>query len=166
MKNKMIKQLITALVIFMFSIISYGQQFTNFSNVENLFKLPKNKVEEILIKEYGYRLKSKDLKSGIITYTKENSVYNFTVNIKFNGDHLKMIGWDDTINSGQIMVNDIGNDSSYTIDESKTDDYFGVYNLKSPDKNLVVIIFKTLPNTQKGMIAFSLSKAISNKKKN
>lgn len=159
----MIKQLITALVIFMLSITSYGQVFSNFSNVEDLFMLPKNKVEEILIKEYGYRLKSKDIKSGIITYTKQNSVYNFAVNVKFNGDQLKMIGWDDTINSGQFMVNDIGNNSSYKIDESKTDDSFGVYNLKSQDKNLVVIIFKTLPNTQKGMIAFTLSKVISKK---
>ncbi|MBC7476270.1 MAG: hypothetical protein H7263_18445 [Candidatus Sericytochromatia bacterium] len=161
----MIKQLITALVIFMLSISSYGQAFSNFSNVEDLFTLPKNKVEEILIKEYGYRLKSKDIKSGIITYTKQNSVYNFAVNVKFNGDHLKMIGWDDTINSGQFMVNDIGNNSSYKIDESKTDDSFGVYNLKSQDKNLVVIIFKTLPNTQKGIIAFTLSKIVSNKKR-
>jgi hypothetical protein len=163
MKPKMIRPLITALVIFMLSINSYGQQFSNFSNVEEFFSLPKNKVEEILTKEYGYRLKSKDIKSGMITYTKQNSVYNLTVNVKFSGEHLKMIGWDDAINSGQFMVNDIGNDSSYKIDESKTDESFGVYNLKSQDKNLVVIIFKTLPNTQKGMITFTLSKVISKK---
>ena len=62
-------------VVILFSSICYGQEFSNFRTVEDLFTLPKNKVEEILTKENGYRLKEKDLKSGIITYTKQNSIY-------------------------------------------------------------------------------------------
>ncbi|WP_293890864.1 hypothetical protein [Flavobacterium sp.] len=152
-------------IVILFSTICYGQEFSNFSNVEDFFNLQKNKVEEILIKENGYKLKSKDLKSGILTYTKQNSVYTFVVNLKFKGDQLRMIGWNDMINRSLFIVNDIGNDVSYRIDETKTNDYLGVFTSKSIEKGFVVSIFKTQPNLQKGMISFTLSNVGSSKTK-
>lgn len=152
-------------IVILFSTICYGQEFSNFSNVEDFFNLQKNKVEEILIKENGYKLKSKDLKSGILTYTKQNSVYTFVVNLKFKGDQLRMIGWNDMINRSLFIVNDIGNDVSYKIDETKTNDYLGVFTSKSIEKGFVVSIFKTQPNLQKGMISFTLSNVGSSKTK-
>ena len=59
------------LVIFLFFNSINGQNFSRFSNVEELFNLTKNEVENKIVNENGYRLKSKD-KSGILTYTNVN----------------------------------------------------------------------------------------------
>ncbi|CAM3918522.1 hypothetical protein FLBR109950_08530 [Flavobacterium branchiophilum] len=163
MKTK-IKLLQTLLVVVLLSNISYGQEFSNFSNVEEFFKLTKKEVENKIVNENGYRLKSKD-KDGTITYIKKNSVYTFAVNLVFKGDKLKIIGWNDVINRGQFIVSDIGNDVSYKIDETKTNDYLGVFTSKSIEKGFVVSIFKTQPNLQKGMISFTLSNVGSSKTK-
>lgn len=145
------------LVIFLFFNSIKGQNFSRFSNVEELFNLTKNEVENKIVNENGYRLKSKD-KSGILTYTKKNSVYTFAVNLLFKGDKLKMIGWDDTLMSGKYIVEDIGNDSCYKIDEKKTNDYLGIFTNVCKDKGFQVLISKTIPNLNKGMIGFTLTK--------
>ncbi|OWP82864.1 hypothetical protein BWK59_13625, partial [Flavobacterium davisii] len=110
----------------------------------------------------GYKLKNKDSKSGVFTYTKQNSYYTFTVNLKFKGESLKMISWNDIINRGQFIVNDIGNDICYTIDEVKTNDSVGIFTSKCLEKQLEVTIYRTQPNIKKGMISFTIMK-ITNK---
>lgn len=132
----------------------YSQNFGNFSNVENLFSLSKQEVEKE-IKNSGYQFKDKD-KSGFTTYIKRVPGYTFAVNVLFKGDKLRIFGWDDRIIGGKFIVDDIGYDSSYKIDESKTDDYLGVFVTKSIDKDLEVNIYKTRYNLQKGMMSFSI----------
>ncbi|WP_379962982.1 hypothetical protein [Epilithonimonas sp. UC225_85] len=154
-----VKILITILILkvgFLFS-----QEFGNFSNIENFFNLTKQEVE-FKIKDSGYQFKSKD-KSGNNTYVKKNSTYTFVVTTIFKGNQLKYFSWNDTVMRGQFIVSDIGYNPSYKIDESKTNDYIGVYTSVSAEKDLQINIFKTQPNLQKGMIAFSLMK-IGNKK--
>lgn len=139
----------------------YSQNFGNFSNVENLFSLSKQEVEKE-IKNSGYQFKDKD-KSGFITYIKRVPGYTFAVNVLFKGDKLHIFGWDDRVIGGKFIVDDIGYDSSYKIDESKTDDYLGVFVTKSIDKDLEVNIYKTRYNLQKGMMSFAIRR-IGNKK--
>ncbi len=141
----------------------YSQNFGNFSNIENLFSLTKQDVEKE-IKINGYQFKEKD-KSGIITYIKKVSGYTFAVNLLFGGTKLKMIGWDDTLTGGAFIVNDVGYDLSYKINEAKTDDYLGMYTSVSNEKGFQILIGKTKPNLNKGMISFTLTK-IDNKKIN
>ncbi|MCT4001760.1 hypothetical protein HZQ19_07740 [Elizabethkingia anophelis] len=165
MKRKII---LTLLMLLTYNL-SYTQEFGNFYNIEKLFSITKSQVESKVINEYGYRRQSTDKKSGIITYTKKNSVYTFTVSLLFKGEKLKMIAWDDTVMSGRFIVNDIGNDTSYRIDESKTDDFLGIFTSVSLEKGFQATIFKTKPNLNKGMISFSLAKInnpTSNIKKN
>lgn len=154
MKTKILNK-ITLLFLMQLSFFVFGQEFTNFKNIEQLFTLPPNKVEEVIIRE-GYTLKSKDLKSGTVSYVKKNSMYTFAVNLLFRGNELKMIGWNDTIMGGKFIVEDIGKDSSYKIDESKTNDYLGVFTSISNEKGFQITIGKTVPNLNKGMISFSL----------
>jgi len=139
----------------------YSQNFGFFSNIENLFNLTKQEVEKE-IKNNGYQFKEKD-KSGITTYIKRTSGYTFSATTIFKGNQLKYFSWNDTLMGGSFIVNDIGKDLSYKIDETKSDDYLGVYTSVSDEKGLQVLIGKTIPNTNKGMIAFSLTK-IGNKK--
>jgi hypothetical protein len=154
MKTKILNK-ITVLFLMQLSLFAFGQEFTNFKNIEQLFTLPKNKVEEVVIRE-GYTLKSKDLKSGSVSYIKKNSIYTFAVNLLFRGNELKMIVWNDTIMGGKFIIGDIGKDSSYKIDESKTSDYLGVFTSISNEKGFQITIGKTVPNLNKGMISFSL----------
>ena len=149
MKIRIFSTLLILKVCFLFS-----QEFGNFSNIENFFNLTKQEVE-FKIKDSGYQFKSKD-KSGNSTYVKKNSTYTFVVTPIFKGNQLKYFSWNDTLMRGQFIVNDVGNDSNYKIDESKTNDYLGVYTSLSNEKDLQINIFKTQPNLQKGMIAFSL----------
>ncbi|MFT3919925.1 hypothetical protein [Cloacibacterium sp.] len=151
MKIKIFSTLLILKVCFLFS-----QEFGNFSNIENFFNLTKQEVE-FKIKDSGYQFKSKD-KLGNSTYIKKNSTYIFVVTTIFNGNQLKYFSWNDTLMRGQFIVNDIGNDSNYKIDESKTNDYLGIFTSVSDEKDLQVNIFKTQPNLQKGMIVFSLMK--------
>jgi len=142
----------------------FSQEFGNFSNIENFFNLTKQEVE-FKIKDSGYQFKSKD-KSGNNTYVKKNSTYTFVVTTIFKGNQLKYFSWNDTLMRGQLIVSDIGYNPSYKIDESKTNDYIGVYTSVSTEKDLQINIFKTQPNLQKGMIAFSLMKTESKPKGN
>lgn len=141
----------------------YSQNFGNFSNIEKLFNLTKQEVEKE-IKNNGYQFKDKD-KLGITTYIKKVPGYTFAVNLLFGGTQLKMIGWDDTVRGGAFIVNDVGYDLSYKMDETKTDDYLGVYTSVSNEKGFQILIGKTIPNLNKGMISFTLTK-IDNKKIN
>ncbi|OPC00742.1 hypothetical protein BAS10_00455 [Elizabethkingia meningoseptica] len=155
MKRKII---LTLLMLLTYNL-GYSQEFGNFYNVEKLFNLTRSQVESEVINEYGYKRQSTDKKSGIITYTKKISVYNtFVVNLIFKGNKLKMIGWDDEITRGRFIVDDIGNDQTYKIDESKTDDYLGVFTSISNEKGFQVTIFRTKFNLNKRQIAFSLAK--------
>jgi len=156
MKTKILNK-ITVLFFVQLSFFVFGQEFTNFGNIEHLFKLPQNKVEEVVIGK-GYTLKSKDLKSGGTTYIKKNSTYTFVVNLIFKADKLEYIGWNDIVMGGKFIVEDIGKDSSYKIDEAKTDDYLGIFTSVSEEKGFQVLIGKTIPNLNKGMISFSLMK--------
>lgn len=144
-------------------ISMYSQNFYRFENVEELFNLNKSEIENLIKTEYNYKYRSKDVKSGIITYVREVRPYTFTVNLIFSNNKLKAIGWDDIELSGYYIVKEIGEDSSYKIDESKTNDNLGIITAISKEKDLQISTFNTLPNKQKGMIAFSLSK-IGNKK--
>lgn len=161
-KDMKIRLLQTLVLVIVFSTMSYGQEFGNFSNIENFFNLTKQEVE-YKIKDSGYQFKSKD-KSGNSTYVKKSSTYTFVVTPIFKGSQLQYFSWNDTVMRGQFIVSDVGHDSSYIIDESKTNDYIGVYTSVSNEKDLQINIFKTQPNLQKGMIAFSLMK-IGNKSK-
>ncbi|MDX6191613.1 hypothetical protein SGQ83_19825 [Flavobacterium sp. Fl-318] len=58
------------------------------------------------------------------------------------------------------ISNDISNDNSYNIDETKTNDYLGTFTSKSIEKGFEIIIYRTQPNLNKGMIAFTLHKTI------
>lgn len=149
--------------------LGYSQEFGNLYNIEKLFNLTRSQIESKVINEYGYQRQSTDKKSGIITYTKKNSIYTFAVNLLFKEDKLKMIGWNDVVGRGRFIVNDIGNDTSYRIDESKTDNYLGIFTSVSLEKGFQATILKTKPNLNKGMISFSLAKInnpTSNVKKN
>lgn len=155
-----LKILVTVLVLnagYLFS-----QEFGNFSNIENFFNLTKQEVE-YKIKDSGYQFKSKD-KSGNSTYVKKSSTYTFVVTSIFKGNQLKYFSWNDTVMRGQFIISDVGYDSSYIIDESKTNDYIGVYTSLSTEKDLQINVFRTQPNLQKGMIAFSLMKTESKPK--
>lgn len=154
MKTKIVEK-ITVVIMMQTSFFLFGQEFTNFRNIELLFKSPQNKVEEVIRGE-GYTLKSKDLKSGGLTYIKKNSTYTFVVNLIFKANKLEYIGWNDSAIGGKFIVEDIGKDSSYKIDEKKTDDYLGVFTSISNEKGFQITIFKTIPNLNKGMISFSL----------
>lgn len=156
MKTKIIEKL-TVFFMIQINFFLFGQEFTNFRNIELLFKSPQNKVEEV-VKGEGYTLKFKDLKSGGITYIKKNSTYTFVVNLIFKANKLEYIGWNDSVIGGKFIVEDIGKDSSYKIDEAKTDDYLGVFTSVSKEKGFQVLIGKTIPNLSKGMIFFSLMK--------
>ncbi|MCL1665570.1 hypothetical protein M2T78_14985 [Elizabethkingia ursingii] len=139
--------------------LGYSQEFGNFYSIEKLFNLTRSQVESKVINEYGYQRQSTDKKSGIITYTKKNSIYNTsTVNLIFKGDKLKMIGWDDEIARGRFIVNDIGNDQTYKIDESKTNNYLGVFTSISYEKGFQATINRTQQNLNKGMMSFTLMK--------
>ncbi|MCT4318804.1 hypothetical protein [Elizabethkingia anophelis] len=149
--------------------LGFSQEFGNLYNIEKLFNLTRSQIESKVINEYGYQRQSTDKKSGIITYTKKNSIYTFAVNLLFKEDKLKMIGWNDVVGRGRFIVNDIGNDTSYRIDESKTDNYLGIFTSVSLEKGFQATILKTKPNLNKGMISFSLAKInnpTSNVKKN
>ncbi|WP_288443722.1 hypothetical protein [uncultured Chryseobacterium sp.] len=156
MKTKILNK-ITVFFLMQLGFFVLGQEFTNFGNIEQLFKLPQNKVEEVVIGE-GYTLKSKDLKSGGTTYIKKNSTHTFVVNLIFKAGKLEYIGWNDSVMGGKFIVEDIGKDSSYKIDEKKTDDYLGVFTSVSNEKGFQITIFKTIQNLNKGMISFSLMK--------
>ncbi|MEG1388526.1 MULTISPECIES: hypothetical protein [Weeksellaceae] len=159
MKTKLKK--IILLILMLNMCLLYSQNFGKFSNIENFFNLTKQEVENE-IKINGYQFKEKD-KSGIATYIKRVSGYTFAVNLLFGGTQLKMIGWDDRIIGGKFIVDDIGNDSMFKIDESVTDDYLGIFGLKSIEKDLQISIFKTRYNLQKGMMSFTVRR-IGNKK--
>ncbi|WP_337039525.1 hypothetical protein [Elizabethkingia anophelis] len=165
MKRKII---LTLLMLLTYNL-GYSQEFGNLYNIEKLFNLTRSQIESKVINEYGYQRQSTDKKSGIITYTKKNSIYTFAVNLLFKEDKLKMIGWNDVVGRGRFIVNDIGNDTSYRIDESKTDNYLGIFTSVSLEKGFQATILKTKPNLNKGMISFSLAKInnpTSNVKKN
>lgn len=155
MKTKVIKKSLFLLLL-QISFLSFAQEFSKFNNLEQLFKLSKNKVEEIITKEYGYLLKSRDLKLGSVTYIKRNPPYNFTVSVIFKANQLNYISWNDRIIGGKFIVDDIGNDVTYKIDEVATNDYLGVFSAKSFEKGLQVNIFRTRPNLEQGIIAFSI----------
>ncbi|AQW89706.1 hypothetical protein BBD28_03105 [Elizabethkingia anophelis] len=138
--------------------LGYSQEFGNFYNVEKLFDTTKSQTENKIINEYGYQRQSIDKKSGLITYTKKNSIYTFTVNLLFKGDKLKMIGWNDVVGRGRFIVNDIGNDQTYKIDESKTNNYLGVFTSISYEKGFQATINRTQQNLNKGMVSFTLVK--------
>lgn len=161
MKTKMVKKFTAVLFIFQ-TVILYSQEFGNFKNVEDLFFLTKSQVEN-KIKDYGYQLESKD-RLGALTYSKKHSIYTSTVNLLFKNNMLVIIGWNDTLMSGQFIVKDIGDDPTYKFDESKTNDYLGVFTSISKEKGFQVSIFKTQPNLNKGMISFTLM-SIGNKKR-
>lgn len=151
---------LTLVVLFLLAInITYGQQFSNLSNIEELFTKSKFQVDSI-IKDNGYKLVSSNLKTGIVSY--ENiyhkdyyDEFKFSVTVIFKGHKLKSILWNDLIPRGAFITKDIQN-ADYTVVESKTDDKLGVFYLQSPDKNLDVIIFRTAANTNKGMMSFHL----------
>lgn len=138
------------------------QNFSNYRNVENLFTLPKSEVENEIVNKYGYVFLSKDVNSGIITFLKKSSQNNFTVNVLFSNDKLKSIGWDDTVKRGRYIVEDIGYDESYAIDNSKSNTYMGVFTSLSKDKGFQTTIFRTEQNLKKGLIAFSIQKVQKN----
>lgn len=154
MKRKII---LTLLMLLTYNL-GYSQEFGNFYNVEKLFDTTKSQTENKIINEYGYQRQSIDKKSGLITYTKKNSIYTFTVNLLFKGDKLKMIGWNDVVGRGRFIVNDIGNDQTYKIDESKTNNYLGVFTSISYEKGFQATINKTQQNLNKGMVSFTLVK--------
>ncbi|MCT3744640.1 hypothetical protein [Elizabethkingia anophelis] len=154
MKRKII---LTLLMLLTYNL-GYSQEFGNFYNVEKLFDTTKSQTENKIINEYGYQRQSIDKKSGLITYTKKNSIYTFTVNLLFKGDKLKMIGWNDVVGRGRFIVNDIGNDQTYKIDESKTNNYLGVFTSISYEKGFQATINRTQQNLNKGMVSFTLVK--------
>lgn len=154
MKTK-IKILVLLMLILNIRLM-HSQEFGNFSNIENFFSLPKEEVENKL-KQFGYQFKSKD-NSGNSSYLKENSTNTFEVNTVFKGNDLTYFSWNDTLIRGQFIVRDIGYDSSYVVDESKTNDYTGVYTTVSKEKGFQTVIFKTEFNIKKAMIGFSLTK--------
>lgn len=154
MKTKIKKVILLILMLNM--CLLYSQNFGNFSNIEDLFSLTKQEVEKE-IKNNGYQFKEKD-KLGITTYVKRVPGYTFAVNLLFGGTQLKMIGWDDTIMGGKFIVEDIGNDNCYKIDETKTDDYLGVITTVCESKGFQVMISNTLYNKRKGEIGFTIAK--------
>jgi len=140
----------------------YCQSFDRFENIEQLFNLNKNEIENRIKREYNYTYSSKN--GEIITYVKHiNGYSSYVINLIFNNNRLKAISWDNSALAGYYTVKEIGEDSSYIIDESKTDDKLGMVTAISKEKDLQISTFYTSSNKQKGMISFSLYK-IGNKK--
>lgn len=144
----------------------FSQQFSNLSNIEMLFSKSKVQIDSI-IKNNNYKLKSKDLKNGSITYenlSQPNTYaeFKFYVTVIYNkANKLKSILWNDMIQRGSFIVQDIQN--NYKIVDSKTDDQLGVFYLQSIESNLDVIIFRTEQNTSKKMMSFHLFERKINK---
>jgi hypothetical protein len=127
-------------------------------NIEHFFNLNKKELDST-IKDNGYHFNPKNSLNGIYSYIKKSNDkrFEYIVNFKYKGNTLTSFSWDDDLAHGSFIVNDIGNDD-YKVNESKTDDSLGIIYLESLDKDLDVIIFKTIPQLQKGMISFHLFK--------
>lgn len=131
----------------------------NFSDFENFFTLSKKQVQSKLI-DYGYTFKSKDIKSGIITYEKSPSKgVKYYLNISFKADKLSYFLWDEKLEMGNLIIEDI-NKKDYIELENKSNETLGIFYLESLYKKIEVIIFKTQANIQNGKISFKLSKKI------
>lgn len=151
------------LITILFGSTLYGQEFNNINNIEKLFTLTSKQVDSTLISE-GYILKSREIKTNILTYKKSlaNNQYTYTVNILFKNDKLYSFSWEDYINRASFMISDMN--ENYIINESKTKDSLGIYYLESKTLELDAIIYKTTANTQNGKIAFKISKRDKKKK--
>lgn len=134
-----------------------GQEFDNIENIEKLFTLTSKQVDSILISE-GYELKSKEIKTNIITYKKSlaNNKFEYIVNLIFKGNKLESFVWEDYISHASYMIR--GMNENYKINETKTKDSLGLFYLESKTLNLDAIIFKTEANLQRGKIAFKISR--------
>lgn len=156
-KNKITPFFIFLLASLLFSVTTYSQQFTRLSNIENLFNLSKKQIDSTLLAN-GYVLKSKDLKTKILTYKKSLSLnnYNYTVNVLYKGDKLNSFLWDDYTEFAYFIIKDSSND--YKFNNEKTNDELGIFYVESKELDLDLMIFKTLANTQKGKIAFRIFK--------
>lgn len=164
-KNKM-KQIILIPLFLLTINLTYCQQFSNLSNIEDFFNKSKFQVDSI-IKNNGYLLVSTDTKTGSLSY--ENiyhkgyyDEFKFNVTVIFKGNKLKNILWNDLIPRGAFITKDIQN-ADYKVVESKTDDALGLFYLQSPYKNLNVIIFRTAANTNKRMMSFHLFERLKTK---
>lgn len=160
------KQIILISLFLLTVNLSYCQQFSYLSNIEELFTKSKFQVDSI-IKDRGYKLVSTDKKNGRISYEKIDpqgyyDVCKFNVTVLFKGNKLTSILWNDLIPKGAFITKDIQN-AEYKVVESKTDDGLGIFYLQSPDKNLDVIIFRTAANTNKGMMSFHLFERLKTK---
>jgi len=157
MKAKICKKTLVVLLM-MQSCIVFSQQFGNLENVENLFKLTKNQVENTLIKKYGF-IRSATDKSGIVTYSQvgERGIIYYA-NVFYKNDKLKSIAWDDNLMIGQLMVGEIYHNQDYKIDLYNSNSDIGLFIFDSTGKGLRALIFRTQPNIQMGKIAFSLQK--------
>lgn len=153
MKKNNSSILLSIIILLLFSLNTFGQEFGNFKNIENFFELSKKQIDSTLI-VHGYKFKSKETKSGLITYEKINTLGKLYVNLKYKDGNLTNFGWDDFITRASFIIGDIGNNKTYKVDENKTNDELGIFYLTSPKLN--VIIFKTISNTENGKIAFSL----------
>lgn len=155
------KKTSTHLFTFFFFILTstlYGQEFNNIESIEKLFTSSSKQVDSTLIRE-GYILKSRDIKSNILTYKKSlaENKYTYTVNVLFENEKLQSFSWEDYINRGSYMVRDMN--ENYKINEEKTKDSLGIFYLESKTLDLDAIIFRTNINTQNGKIAFKISKS-------
>jgi hypothetical protein len=157
-ENKInMKKYISIISILLICNVAYGQQFSNISNIENLFNMSKTEVDSI-IKDNNYKVKSKDVKTQTIVY---QNVYYYspydsfvwTITATFKDNKLEHFMWNDMMSRAIFMSKTI-QDGDYKILESKTDDELGVFYLQSSTQPLDIIIYRTLPNLDKKQFSF------------
>lgn len=146
------------LVLFCVLIISTSlkaQKFDSIKNIEKFLTLtPKNLNSKLL--EYGYTFKEKRKMTEMTTTSFVKQKSQLIVTYGFIEDKIVMFTWNDEIDKGIEIVQNIEDNTDYLINEKKTKEDFGLFYFQSKTTDLDIIIFRSIAQTQQGKIAFNL----------
>jgi hypothetical protein len=152
---KKIRKFIVLFCVLIASTSLKAQQFDSIKNIEKFLTLtPKNLDSKLL--EYGYTFDEKriDNKMTVKNFKKNSS--ESTVSYGFENNKIVMFMWNEDIDKGVNIVQNIDDCKNYLINESKTKDDVGIFYMQSKTTDLDIIIYRTADQAQKGKIAFNL----------